>query len=180
MEAKEFRAKLLGGAAAISMGAGLLVAPAAVNVAEAQNAPGTYVTQTGQKFDTATFFQQSTGGRTTCSTTQDTVANLTITIVPPAGNYVYLTGLYIEMSPNATAASSAVTWSSTNLSGSPAWLTNTTASAAANPSAEYVLAEVYPTALKSAAAGTNVTIVPQTTAASSFVCAHAVGYFSPN
>lgn len=179
MDAKEFKAKLLGGAAVLTMGAGLLVAPAFVDSAEAQTNAGTYVTQSGVKADAATFFQQSTGGRTTCSTTQDTVANLTITIVPPAGNYVYLTGLYIEVSPNATGASSAVTWSSTNLSGSPAWLTNTTTSAAANPSAEYVLAEIYPTAIKSAAAGTNVTIVPQTTAASSFVCAHAVGYFNP-
>lgn len=168
---------LLGGCAAVALGAGLLSAPPAV---QAQQAPGVSVSQSGFKADAAQFFVQQAGGRTSCSTTQDTVANLTITITPPAGNFVYLTGLYLEMSPNATAASSAVTWSSTNLNGSPAWLTNTTASAAANPSGEFVLAEIYPTGLKSTTPGTAVTIVPQTTAASSFACVHAVGYFNPN
>lgn len=170
-------AKLLGGVAAIALGAGLI--GGGISDAKAQSTAGTVTTQSGYKADSATFFAQSAGGRTTCSTTQDTVANETITITPPAGNYVYLTGIYIEGSPNATGASSATVWSATNLSGSPAWLVNFTASAAANPTNEYVLAETYPTGLKSTVAGTAVTILPQATAASAFQCAHAVGYFNP-
>ena len=171
------RELLFGGASAIALGAAVLMAPEA---AFAQSALGTVVTQSGYKADAATFFAQSVGGRTTCSTTQDTVANETINIVAPAGNYVYLTGLYIEGSANATAASSATVWSATNLSGSPAWLVNFTASAAANPSGQTLINEVYPTGVKSTVAGTAVTILPQATAASAFQCAHAVGYFSPN
>lgn len=169
------RETLLGGVSALALGAALLISPEA----NAQQALGTVVTQSGFKADAATFFAQSAGGRTTCSTTQDTVANETITITPPAGNYVYLTGLYIEGAANATGASSAVIWSSTNLNGGPAWLVNFTATAAANPSGQVVLTEPYPTGVRSTTPGTAVTLVPQTTAASAFMCAHAVGYFNP-
>jgi hypothetical protein len=165
------RDALLGGAAAIALGAGLLVPQAGAQV---------QIQQTGTKADAATFFSQSAGGRTTCSTTQDTVANETITITPPAGNYVYLTGVYIEVAANATAASSATLWTSTNLTGSPTWLANVTASSASVPSGEYVISEMYPTGLRSQVAGTAVTILPTATSASTFQCAHAVGYFSPS
>lgn len=171
------RALLLGGASAIALGAAALMAAEPVY---AQSALGTVTTQSGQKADAATFFAQSAGGRTTCSTTQDTVVNETITITPPAGNFVYLTGLYLEGAANATGASSAVVWTSTNLTGSPAWLMSFTATAAANPSAQVLVNEQYPTALKSTVAGTAVTILPQTTAASAFQCAHAIGYFNPS
>jgi hypothetical protein len=169
---------LLGGAAAIA-----LLGPAAVLTApeaDAQASQGTITTQSGYKADAAQFFVQQASGRTGCSASQDSIANLTITITPPAGNYVYLTGLYIEVAPNATASTSAVTWTSTNLTGSPVWLVNTTTAAAANPSAEFIISEQYPTGLKSTVAGTPVTILPVTTHASSFVCAHAVGYFNPS
>ena len=168
-------AKLLGGVSLLALGAAIIAAPEA----NAQSAQGTIITQSGSKADVATFFAQNTGGRTTCSTSQDTVANLTITITPPAGNYVYLTGLYIEGLANATGATSTTVWSSTNLTGSPAWLTPTTASAAANPTGMINLAEVYPTAIKSTVAGTAVTILPQATTSSAFLCAHAVGYYVP-
>ena len=168
----DLREKLLGGASALALGAALILAPEA-------NAQ-TSVQQSAAKADAATFFAQSLGGRTTCSTSQDTVANLTITITPPAGNFVYLTGLYIEGLANATGASSATVWSSTNLTGSPAWTTPFTASAAANPTNPLYLAETYPTAIKSTVAGTAVTILPQATSASAYLCAHAVGFYSPS
>lgn len=171
----DIREKLLGGVAAVAMGAGLLAAPPVL----AQSAQGTIVTQSASKADAATFAQMVTGGRTTCSTSQDTVANLTITITPPAGNYVYLTGVYFQGLANATGATSTTVWSSTNLTGSPAWITPTTASAAANPTSLMQVAEVYPTALRSTVAGTAVTILPQATTASAFLCAKAVGYFNP-
>ena len=178
MEAKDVRKYLLGGVSAIAMGAGVLGGGAAlIPISEAL--AQTSVQQSASRADAASFMQQSAGLRTTCSTSQDTVANLTITITPPAGNYVYLTGLYIEGASNATAASSVTVWSSTNLTGNPAWLTPTIASAAANPSLYIHLAEVYPTAVRSTVAGTPVTILPQATSASAFLCAKAVGYFSP-
>jgi hypothetical protein len=59
-------------------------------------------------------------------------------------------------------------------------ITPFTASAAANPTNATYLAEVYPTAVKSTVAGTAVTILPQATSASGFLCAHAVGYFNPS
>jgi hypothetical protein len=168
--------KLLGGVSAFALGTAMLAAPA---VLQAQQAQGVSTTQSASHADSAQFFVQNVGGRTTCTTTQDTAANLTINIVPPAGNYVYLTGLYITGASNATAASSATVWSSTNLNGSPAWLTNFTASSASVPTGDLIVAEVYPTAIKSTVAGTAVTIVPQATSASAFLCAHAVGYFNP-
>ena len=164
-------AKLLGGVSLLALGAAVILAP--------ESKAQTSVQQSAAKADAASFFAQSTGGRTSCSTTQDTVANLTITITPPAGNYVYLTGLYISGSQNATGATSATVWSSTNLTGSPAWATPTIATAAANPSVVNNISEVYPTAVKSTVAGTAVTIVPQATSASAILCAHAVGYYSP-
>ena len=166
------RQALLGGVSAVALGAGLLIAPDA----NAQQIP---VQQVGSKLDAATFFVQSAGGRTTCSTSQDTVANETITITPPAGNYVYLTGVYIEVAGNATAASSATIWTSTNLTGSPTWLANQTASSSSVLTSEYVISEMYPTGLKSTVAGTAVTILPTATSASAFQCAHVVGYFNP-
>lgn len=186
MEGKDIRRALLGGTAAIAFGAGLLgSATLTAPEAAAQQAQGTIVTQSGNKADAASFFAQSLGGRTTCSTSQDSVANLTITITPPAGNYVYLTGLYFEGLANATGATSTTVWSSTNLTGAnnaiaPAWLTPFTTTAAANPSSAFYVSEVYPTGLKSTVAGTAVTIVPQATSASAFLCAHAVGYFNPS
>ncbi len=168
------RQALLGGVSALALGVGLLGAP---TVVDAQSAAGTIVTQSAQRADAATFFVGNT--RTSCTTSQDTVANLTLTISPPAGNYVYLTGLYFEVAPNATASTSNTLWTATNLTGSPQWLTGTTTAAAANPSAPYFINEVYPTALRSTVAGTAVTIVPSATTASAFICLHAVGYFNP-
>ncbi len=161
-------------------GTALATAALLGGVAEAQQTPGTYTTQTAIRADAATFVQMITGGRTTCTTTQDTIANTTITITPPAGQYVYLTGLSIDVFPNATASTSATNWSSTNLTGSPSWLVSTTTAAAANPSVPMLMHETYPTALKSTVAGTAVTIVPVATTASAYVCARAFGYYNPN
>ncbi len=170
----DMKQALLGGAAAVALGVGLLASPAAV---DAQSAAGVTVTQSGAKADAATFF--AAPAATSCTTVAATVANLTITVTPPAGQYVYLTGFFLEVLANATAASSATIWTSTNLTGSPVWLANVTASAASVPTYEYSLAEVYPTALKSTVAGTPVTILPTATSASAFQCAKVVGYFNP-
>ncbi len=168
----DMRERLLGGAAAIALGAGLLAVPA-----EAQTSLGTVTTQSAYKADAATFYVSVT--QANCTTLGATATPLTLTITPPAGQYVYLTGLYIQVMPNATASTSVVAWSSTNLTGSPAWLISTTTAAAANPSYPINLAEVYPTGIRSTVAGTAVTLVPTTSVASAYVCAHAVGYYNP-
>ncbi len=169
----DMRQALLGGASAIALGVGLLAAP---SVVDAQSAAGVVVTQSGQKADSATFF--AAPAATSCTTVAATVANLTITVTPPAGQYVYLTGVFIEVLSNATAASSATIWTSTNLTGNPVWLANVTASSASVPTFEWQVAEVYPTALRSTVAGTPVTILPTATSASTFQCAKVVGYFN--
>lgn len=175
MNAREF---LLGGVAAIALGGGLIGA-AALNEAKAQTQPGTTVTQSTYHADAATALTGPAGGRTTCSTSQDTVANLTVTLTPSAGNYVYITGVHFTGQGNATAATSTTVWSSTNLTGSPAWLTPFIASAAANPTVLIDVHELYPTALKSTAAGTAVTLVPQATSASAFLCPRVAWFQGP-
>jgi len=171
----DLKQALLGGSAAVALGVGLLGSPVVV---EAQQSQGTIITQSASRADAATFIIGNS--RTSCTTSQDSVANLTATITPPAGNYVYLTGVYFEVAPNATAATSNTLWTSSNLTGSPQWLTGVTAAAAANPSSPYFINEVYPTAIKSTVAGTAVTIVPSATTASTFICMHAVGFYNPS
>lgn len=170
----DMRQALLGGASAVALGVGLLGAP---QVVEAQQAQGTYVTQSGSRADAASFY--AAPAATSCTTSQASIANLTVTITPPAGNFVYLTGLYIEYLANATAAASATLWTATNLTGTPAWLAAVNASGTGVPTGEYLIAETYPTGLRSTVAGTPVTILPQATSASTFQCVKAVGYFSP-
>ncbi len=172
----DLRQALLGGAAGVALGVGLLASPVEV---DAQSAQGVVVTQSASKADAATFYAQSAVA-SACTTVAAAIANLTITISPPAGNYVYLTGFYLEYLPNATAANSATVWTSTNLNGTPSWLANVSASSASVPTTEYLVAEIYPTAVKSLVAGTPVTILPTATSASTFQCAHAVGYFNPS
>ena len=171
----DMRQALLGGASAVALGVGLLGAP---QVVEAQQSQGVIVTQSGSKADVATFY--AAPAATSCTTVEASVANLTITITPPAGQYVYLTGLFVEYLSNATAASSATLWTATNITGTPAWLAHENASSASTQTGEYLIAEIYPTGLKSTVPGTPVTILPQATSASTFQCAKAVGYFSPS
>ncbi len=174
MNGREF---LLGGCAAVALGAGL-ISPQEAN---AQAAQGTIVTQSASKADVATFFQTTPQAQTSCTTVGSTVANTTITITPPAGNYVYLTGLYIEViEGDTTGTASTVAWTSTNLTGSPVWVTRDDVNATVSPAQhQFELMEIYPTDIKSTVAGTAVTIVPAATSAHQAFCAHAVGYYNP-
>jgi len=170
------REMLLGGVAAVALGGAVMLC---AEQAKADSNFGTNITQSASRSDAASALTGPAGGRTTCSTTQDTVANLTVTLTPSAGNYVYVTGVYISGLANATGATSTTVWSSTNLTGSPAWLTPTTATAAANPSGLIQVSEMYPTGLKSTAPGTAVTIVPQATTASAFMCPRVAWFQAP-
>lgn len=168
---KELRDLLLGGTALI--GVGLLTVPA-----DAQTAalPGgaTSVQKTSARADAASFANGMTAGN--CTTTQVSTANGTVTITPPAGNFVYLASFTAQVANNSTGAVSAAALSTTNLTGSPAWLVSE--QAAAQASTEEVNT-VWPTGLKSTVAGTAVTIVPSATLASGYLCTQASGWFSP-
>lgn len=169
---KELRNALLGGTALL--GVGLINVP----VAEAQTAalPGgvTAVQQSAARADAASFNAGTTAAN--CTTTQVAVATNTVTITPPAGNFVYLASVTAQVANNSTGAVSAAALSTTNLTGAPAWLVSEQAAAAAV--AEEVN-QVFPTGLKSTVAGTNVTIVPTATLASGYLCVQVAGWYSP-
>lgn len=158
----------------------ILLTAGLCSAAYAQVAPSaTSVTQSAFRADGATFLQQSAGGSAACNTVNSTTANDTITITPPAGYFVVLTGLYIESLPNATGVTAFNNFVSTNLTGNPVWSIATFTNAATVPGAYTSVNETYPTGLKSTVAGTAVTIAQSAQNAQTAFCMHAAGYFSP-
>lgn len=167
---------LLGGVAAIALGGGLL-APAFISEAEAQTA----VQQSSAELRAASALTGPSGGRTTCTTTQDSVANLTVTLTPAAGNYVYITAIDIQVASNVTGATSAVAWSTTGLTGNGSFLTTNVAGATTNvaPNGGYQVNAKYPTGLKSITPGTAVVLTPSATMASASQCPQVAWYQGP-
>ena len=163
---------LLGGVAAVALGTGLL---GAAKEAKAQaTAPGVAVQQSPQRLDASQVVQGTTAAN--CTTTQVAVASNTFTFQPPSGQYLYLTGAYIEVAGNGTGAQSAVGWSTTNLNG-VAWLTTGAVQTTALGAQE--VAESYSNPLKSSQAGLAVVITPTATMASNYQCAKFTGYYGP-
>lgn len=169
---KELRNALLGGAALA--GAGLINLSA---LAQTAVLPGGVVAvqQSAARADAAAFDISPTYG--SCTTTQLSVALGTLTITPPAGNYVYLASVTGQAMNNTVGAVSANAISTTNLTGSPVWMVSTETGSAVI-GAE-VINTVYPTGLKSTVAGTAVTLVPSATLASAYLCVQAAGWYSP-
>jgi len=102
----------------------------------------------------------------------------TITITPPAGQYVYLCGVAIEncAGPAAVAPTNPASITTTNLAGSPRWFVGTGVTAGlCQPSA----GTFWPRTLKSAVAGTAVTFVLPTFAANQVINATVFYYFAP-
>jgi hypothetical protein len=167
---ENWKKALLAGTALASTS--LLTAPA-----EAQLNAGTFTTQSSNRPDAA---QMTTATSTNCTATQTTVGNITLTITPPAGQYVYLSSFNVSVLPNATGSNSATVYSSTNLTGSPVWLigefSNAAGFAATTP---LQINDTYPTGLKSTSPGTAVTLVPAATLASASVCPRATAWFGP-
>lgn len=144
---------------------------------QAQSNPGTYATQTSNRPDAAQAFTPTAA---ICTGTQQTTANLTLTITPPAGQYVYLSAFGVNVIPNATGSNSAAVYTSTNLTGSPVWLIGEFSNAAGlTPTSTLQVSDTYPTGLKSTAPGTAVTLVPSATLASATVCPRAIAWFGP-
>lgn len=168
---ENWKKALLAGTALI--GTGLLAGNA-----EAQSNPGTFTTQTANRPDAG--LQIFTPSAANCTATQATATPLTLTMTPPAGQYVYISELAITVIPNATGSNSTTVYSSTNLTGSPVWLIGEFSNAAALPAmAPLQVNDVYPTGLKSTTPGTAVTLVPAATLASASVCPRVVAWFGP-
>lgn len=145
-------------------------------VAQAQ--VSTQVTQTATPANASTFLQAPAGGATTCSTVNTTTANGTVTITPPAGNYVYITGVYIDLTSDATGTTSVATMSTTNLTGGPIWSLALIVPTANSVGQFRQISETYTTPFKSRTPGTAVTFVPSAQLADSIVCTRVAGYFA--
>lgn len=125
-----------------------------------------------------TLVQQSATALNACSTLNATAAvnnQVTLTLTPPSGQYVYLCGLDVTVSQNGTAtANTNVSFTSTNLGG---WAWKYSLPATIN------LALVQPfyfsIPVKAAAAGTAVTIVSPSATAQTAFSINGYYYFAP-
>lgn len=125
-----------------------------------------------------TLVQQSATALNACSTANSTAAvnnQVTLTITPPSGQFVYLCGLDITVSQNGTAtANTNASFTSTNLGG---WAWKYSLAATAN------LALVQPfyfsIPVKGAAAGVAVTVVSPTALAQTAFSINGYYYFAP-
>jgi hypothetical protein len=136
------------------------------------------VQQTGQRADAATLVSS------TAPAVNATQATGTVTITPPAGQYVYFTGIYVAACGDGTASTSSVqqNFTTTNLSGltiQTSMLAYAATTAIANniSSCDRVTLP-FSVPLKSAAPGGVVTIVPPAQAAHMTFPIIATYYFS--
>lgn len=155
--------------------AGLLATTATIAFAQVN----TQVTQTATPANASTFLQGPAGGATSCSTVNTTAANNTVTITPPAGNYVYITGVYVDITSDATGTTTTNTMTTTNLTGNPVWsLATIVPTANVNQGQFRQISETYATPYKSRTPGTAVTVLPSGTAADTIYCIRVAGYFA--
>ena len=168
---------LLAGASA----AALLAAP----VLALADSAGTPVTQSATHLDAASFWVGQANGATACNAVSQTSASGTITITPPAGQYVYLTALLLQRNTDATGVTEVPTIATTNIS-SNGGATAAVLSAASTLSTTGLTntGAVIPFGvggLKSAAPGVAVTFVPSGAQAThGILCMSAVGYYNAN
>ena len=147
--------------------------------------PGVSTTQTATHYDAATFWVGQAAGLTACNAVSATSPSATITITPPAGQYVYLTDLIVQINTDATGATAVPTVSTTNISSNGgatagAFSLATTLATTGSTNTGFVLP--FPIGgLKSAAPGVAVTFVPSATLnAHVIACMSATGYFNAN
>ena len=147
-----------------------------VGAASAQAPP---VAQSATRSDAAT------GVSSTAPAVNATVANGTVTITPPAGQFVYFTGIYVAACSNGTASASSIqqNFTTTNLNGltiqtSVLAYAATTAIANSISSCDRVSLP-FATPVKSAASGGVVTIVPPAQNANFSYPIIATYYFAP-
>ena len=146
---------------------------------------GTSVTQTATHLDAAASWIGQTNGVTSCNSVSATSPSATITITPPAGQYVYLTAILLQRSSDATGVTEVPTIATTNIS-SNGGATGAVLSAAMTLSTVGATntGAVIPFGiggLKSAAPGVAVTFVPSGAQAThGILCMSAVGYYNAN
>lgn len=100
----------------------------------------------------------------------------TATITVPAGQYAYITAISFDVCTNGTGtAANQVTFTSTNLSGSPVW----PFSVAATASICQHWQDTIPGGLKSSAPGTNVTVVTPAAATNNSYTVRLYYYLAP-
>jgi hypothetical protein len=135
-----------------------------------------------------TLIQQSPTTLNACTLSQNKQATAgavgTITITPPAGQYVYLCELDVHSCAGASAITGAAPLfvTSTGLgANNPQWMLPTGGNGvtANNAGSCYDQNYFYPGGLKSAATGTNVTIVGPTSATNQTVNVNAIWYYAP-
>jgi hypothetical protein len=108
----------------------------------------------------------------------------TLTITPPSGQYVYFTGIYVAACGDGTASITSVqqNFTTTNLNSltiETSWISGSTITTAPGASLCDRVTLPFATPLKSAAAGTAVTIVPPAQAAHLSFPIVVTYYFSP-
>jgi hypothetical protein len=100
----------------------------------------------------------------------------TATVTVPAGQYAYITAISFDVCTNGTGtAANQVTFTSTNLSGSPVW----PFSVAATASICQHWIDTIPGGLKSSIPGTNVTVVTPAAAANNSYTVRIYYYLAP-
>ncbi len=135
------------------------------------------VTQTAARADSGTSLNGPSGGATSCNTVNTTAALNTVTITPPAGQYVYITGVFIDITANITGLTGQATLSTTNVTGGPFWsLATIIPTAGATGGVFRQIAEWYATPLRSTTPGTAVTFVPSAQSANVIYCIRVAAY----
>lgn len=148
-------------------------------VASAQAQVAQQITQSTTRLDAGTSLNGPAGGATTCNTVNTTAANGTVTITPPAGQYVYINGISIDITADVTGLTGQATMSTTNITGSPIWsLATIVPTAGANGSFRQIH-ETFSTPLRSTAPGTAVTFVPSAQSNHVIFCTRVAAYFAP-
>jgi hypothetical protein len=169
------RKALLAGAATVAL----------LSASAYADGPGTPVTQSATHLDAASFWIGQANGLTACNAVSQTSASETITITPPAGQYVYLTALLLQRNTDATGVTEVPTISTTNIS-SNGGTTAGALSAASTLSTTGLTntGAVIPFqvgGLRSAAPGVAVTFVPSAAQAThGILCMSAIGYYNAN
>lgn len=137
-----------------------------------QSIPGSTPVQQAQPLYTCNQFQSATGAGNTA---------VTVTLSPPAGQSVYLCSLYISQAANAVVtvgAGPAPIFTSTNLQNNLVWWGDNAAKTTGQLSV--VVDEVFtPWAIKSATAGTAVTIVTSAGQSTQSIRIDATAFFAP-
>jgi hypothetical protein len=146
-----------------------------IGIASAQAPP---VAQSATRSDAAT------GVSSTAPAVNATVATGTVTITPPAGQFVYFTGIYVAACGDGTASTSSIqqNFTTTNLGGltiETSYLSAATITTNAGASQCDPVTLPFAVPLKSAASGGVVTIVPPAQAAHMSFPIIATFYFAP-